>query len=183
MPFSVALRVLPGAVQASLAAGAGAAAAGAAGAVAAGSAEQGGSGREGEAATAAAALSAAGEGAGGGVYGHVARALPLVRVGLLMMAYVKLLTVKNGQLEDDVRILKGLKVCERGRELHGAQGDGGQIGIGGMSGLSEPRTFLETNTLWDEMFAEKSQSRVDGRNRLVQERIRPLRKPEMIYQR
>ena len=64
----------------------------------------------GETAAAAAALAAAGEGTGGGLYGQIARALPLVKVGMLMMAYVKLLTVKNGQLEDDVRILKGLKV-------------------------------------------------------------------------
>eukprot|EP00903_Cladosiphon_okamuranus_P016414 g15135.t1 len=98
MPFSVALRVLPGAVQASLAATA---------AAAAGSAEQAGGAMGEEAAKAAAAVA---RGAGGGVCGQIARALPLLKVGMLMMVYVKLLTVKNGQLEDDVRILKGLKV-------------------------------------------------------------------------
>lgn len=101
MPFSVALRVLPGAVQASLVAGAGVVEAGAAG-----SAEQAGGAMGQEAAKAAAAAG----GVGGGLYGQVVRALPLLKVGMLMMAYVKLLTVKNGQLEDDVRILKGLKV-------------------------------------------------------------------------
>lgn len=106
MPFSVALRVLPGAMQATLAAGGGVMEG-----VAAGSAKQG-EGVTGEEAAkaAAAALAVAGAGTGGGVFGQITRALPLIKVGMLMMAYVKLLTVKNGQLEDDVRILKGLKV-------------------------------------------------------------------------
>lgn len=105
MPFSVALRILPGAVQASLAAGAGVVEA----AAAAGGAEQAG-GAMGEETAKAAAAALAGGGMGGGLYGQIARALPLMKVGMLMMVYVKLLTVKNGQLEDDVRILKGLKV-------------------------------------------------------------------------
>eukprot|EP00752_Nemacystus_decipiens_P008550 g7637.t1 len=100
MPFSVALRVLPGAVQASLAAGTAVMEA-----AAAGSAEQAG-GAIGE----GIANGAVGAAAGGGVYGQIARVLPLIKVGMLMMVYVKLLTVKNGQLEDDVRILRGLKI-------------------------------------------------------------------------
>ena len=81
MPFSIALRILPGAIQASLG-GAQVAAEGAGGVVA---------GSE-------------------GIRGQVTRILPLLKVGMLLMAYVKLLTVRNAQLEDDVRILRGLKV-------------------------------------------------------------------------
>lgn len=78
MPFGVALRVLPAALQASL------------GGVADGEGADGG--------------------AAAGAGGQLGRALPLVKVLVLVMAYVKLLVVKNGQLEDDVRILSGLKV-------------------------------------------------------------------------
>eukprot|EP00904_Undaria_pinnatifida_P002520 jgi/Undpi1/12269/HiC_scaffold_5.g01945.m1 len=81
MPFSIALRILPGAIQASLG-GAQVAAEGAGGVVA---------GSE-------------------GIRGQVTRILPLLKVGTLLMAYVKLLTVRNAQLEDDVRILRGLKI-------------------------------------------------------------------------
>lgn len=81
MPFSVALRILPATIQATLGAG-------------------------------AAGVPADAEGQGG-VGGQIVRALPLLKVGALMMAYVKLLTVKNAQLEDDVRILRGLKVRVR----------------------------------------------------------------------
>ncbi|CAB1115468.1 unnamed protein product [Ectocarpus sp. CCAP 1310/34] len=80
MPFGVALRVLPAVLQASLGAG--------------------GSVADGEGA----------EGAAAGAGGQLGRVLPLVKVLVLVMAYVKLLVVKNGQLEDDVRILSGLKV-------------------------------------------------------------------------
>ncbi|CAM9675735.1 unnamed protein product [Laminaria digitata] len=84
MPFSIALKVLPGAMQASIA-GAQAAAAAAGGGV------EGAAGSE-------------------GVRGQIMRLLPLLKLGMLMMAYVKLLTVRNAQLEDDVRILRGLKI-------------------------------------------------------------------------
>ncbi|CAM9981030.1 unnamed protein product [Ectocarpus sp. 6 AP-2014] len=80
MPFGVALRVLPAVLQTSLGAGGGVA--------------------DGEGA----------EGAAAGAGGQLGRALPLVKVLVLVMAYVKLLVVKNGQLEDDVRILSGLKI-------------------------------------------------------------------------
>lgn len=81
MPFSIALRILPGAVQVSI----GGAQAG------------GGRGVEGAAGSE-------------GVCGQITRLVPLLKLGMLMMAYVKLLTVRNAQLEDDVRILRGLKV-------------------------------------------------------------------------
>ncbi|CAN0388629.1 unnamed protein product [Pylaiella littoralis] len=83
MPFSVAIRVLPGSIQAAL------------------EKKSADAGREtgelGGGALAAAGAAFAGTG-------------DLIRVGALMVLYVKLLVVKNAQLEDDVRILKGLKI-------------------------------------------------------------------------
>lgn len=141
MPFSVALRVLPGALQATLAAGGGVAEA-----VAAGGAEQGGGAMGEETATAAAAAAAlaaaAAGGAGGGMYGQIVRALPLMKIGMLMMAYIKLLTVKNGQLEDDVRILKGLKV--RVFSVCAAYVGHGARETDGVCGPLDSRPFLET---------------------------------------
>lgn len=131
LPFSVALRVLPGAVQASLAAG------GVMETGASGGTEQGGEGTA--EAAGAAALAAAGEGAGGGVYGQIARTLPLMKVGMLMMAYVKLLTVKNGQLEDDVRILKGLKVRASRCSRLWAKGTDGRMCAGWLTFSSSSR--------------------------------------------
>ena len=46
---------------------------------------------------------------------QIVRMLPAAKFLVLMMAYVKLLTVRNGQFEDDVRVLRGLKVCVRAR--------------------------------------------------------------------
>lgn len=77
LPFSVALRVLPGAIKATL----------------------GGQAAE------------EGKGPTGGACGQIVRMFPLLKVAMMIMAYVKLLTVRNAQLEDDVLILRGLKVC------------------------------------------------------------------------
>lgn len=95
MPFSAVLRVLPVVVQATLGENGTAAAGGPGGA----------GGEEGTAASAAAVA------ASGGVTGHIAKMLPVARFLFMMMAYVKLLTIRNGQLEDDIRVLRGLKVC------------------------------------------------------------------------
>ncbi|CAM9411802.1 unnamed protein product [Choristocarpus tenellus] len=54
----------------------------------------------------------AGGGAVGGEGGPIAlfRALPLLKFSFLVCAYMQLLVVKNTQLEDDVHVLRGLKI-------------------------------------------------------------------------
>lgn len=84
MPFNIAIRVLPSVLQASVVGG--------------GAAEGGGN----------AAVDAKTN--GGGVPEMIARALPGLKFMMLMLTYVKLLALKNKQLDDDVRVLRGLKV-------------------------------------------------------------------------
>lgn len=85
IPFSAVLRVLPVVIQTTLG-------------------EKGAGNAGGEEGTGAVATS-------GGMIGQMARMLPAAKFLFMMMAYVKLLTVRNGQLEDDIRVLRGLKVC------------------------------------------------------------------------
>lgn len=82
MPFSMALQILPGVVQATVVR------------------SDVGKGED----------TAAGSSGGCGMLAQFSRALPLGNFVLIMLAYVKLLTVRNGQLEDDIRIMRGLKV-------------------------------------------------------------------------
>lgn len=88
IPFSAVLRVLPVVIQTTLG-------------------EKGAGNAGGEEGTGAVATS-------GGMIGQMARMLPAAKFLFMMMAYVKLLTVRNGQLEDDIRVLRGLKVCHHG---------------------------------------------------------------------
>ena len=88
MPFTVVLRVLPGLLEASLGTGA---------AVTEADAEESGA-------------QAAGRGSAASSGGQIARMLQ--KRGGLMMLCVMLLKVKKIQLEDDVKVLRGLKVRE-----------------------------------------------------------------------
>lgn len=87
LPFGMTMKILPGLLQVTVAAGV----------------AEGGEG------SGAAATGGGSGGAGGGF----TRGLPLVNFALMMLAYVKLLTVRNGQLEDDIRVLRGLEVGMR----------------------------------------------------------------------
>lgn len=90
LPFALALNVLPGMVNSSLG-GAG------------GELDVGAASAEGQDAS-------PGGAAPSGLFSQLGQALPLANTALLMMALVRLLSVKNKQLEDDLKILRGLKV-------------------------------------------------------------------------